>query len=151
MKREATFSRRSAIFSFGGLPLVKAALPSTAASAADTHLFALGREFDAVAARVDQAIAGRADVNWSALDELARLETEIVAAQACTKEGLCVKARAACWALLGDLDPAAQTTTDKRMALSIVRDLIRLYDPQLERPEALKKLVSEIESDASNS
>jgi hypothetical protein len=54
-----------------------------------------------------------------------------------------VKARAACWALLGDLDPAGQSTTDKRMALSLVRDLIRLYDPGLERPGALEKLVSD--------
>jgi hypothetical protein len=34
------------------------------------------------------------------------------------------------------------------MALSIVRDLIRLYDPGLERPGALKRLVQDIESGA---
>jgi hypothetical protein len=34
-----------------------------------------------------------------------------------------------CRTLLGDLNPAGQSTTGKRMALSIMRDLIRLYDP----------------------
>ena len=65
-------------------------------------------------------------------------------------EGLCVKARASCWALLGDLDDASDATTDRRMTLSIVRDLIRLYDPGLERPGALKALVESIESGAGN-
>ena len=54
-------------------------------------------------------------------------------------KSLCVKARAACWALLGDLDPMDEPTTDKRMALSIVRDLIRLHDPDLEHAGALKQ------------
>lgn len=63
-------------------------------------------------------------------------------------EGLRVKARVACWALLGDFDAAGQSTTDKRMALSIVRDLIRLYALGLERLGALTKLVEDIESGA---
>jgi hypothetical protein len=82
-------------------------------------------------------------VDWQVLEQLGWLDAEIVGMEAVTMEGLCVKARAACWALLGDLDPAGQLTTDKRMALSIVRDLIRLYDPGLERPGALKKLVED--------
>src|ERR1700730_8357632 len=53
-------------------------------------------------------------------------------------EGLRVKARAACWARLGDLDPASGSTTDERMALPIIRDLIRLFDPNLEQPGALQ-------------
>jgi hypothetical protein len=42
-------------------------------------------------------------------------------------------------ARLGDLDPTGETT-DERMALSIVRDLIRLFAPELERPGALTEL-----------
>jgi hypothetical protein len=82
---------------------------------------------------------------------LDRIEAQIVATQATTIKGLRVKAQAACWALLGDLDPAGQPTTDKRMALSIVRDLIRLYDSGLEQPGALKKLLEDIEGGAGNS
>jgi hypothetical protein len=58
--------------------------------------------------------------------------------------GLCVKARAACWALLGDLDPSNQPSTDKRMGLSIIRDLIRVHAPHLEQPGALKQLVADL-------
>jgi hypothetical protein len=66
-------------------------------------------------------------------------------------EGLCVKARAACWALLGDLNDPAGATTDERMALSIVRDLIRLYHPALEQPGASQQLVKDVENAARNS
>jgi hypothetical protein len=60
-----------------------------------------------------------------------------------------VKARAACCARLGDLDDRA--TGGERMSLSIVRDLIRLYDRNLERPGALTQLVEDIEKGAGNS
>jgi hypothetical protein len=63
-------------------------------------------------------------------------------------EGLFVKARAACWALLGDLDCPAKSTTNARMSLSIIRDLVRLFDPTLEKPGALRKLLDEIKSGA---
>jgi hypothetical protein len=52
---------------------------------------------------------------------LAEIEEAIVNTQAVTIDGLRVKARAACWARLGDLDPASGSTTDQRMALSIIR------------------------------
>jgi hypothetical protein len=60
-------------------------------------------------------------------------------------EGLYVKAQAACWALLGDLDPMNESTTDRRMAVSIIRDLVRLHEPGLEQPGALKKLVADLD------
>ena len=84
-----------------------------------------------------------------ALDQFSHITAEILTIQAKTIEGLSVKARAACWALLGDLDPTDNMTLDRSMALSIVRDLIRLHDPSLEHPGELKKLVSEIEAGAS--
>jgi hypothetical protein len=53
--------------------------------------------------------------------------------------------------LLGDLDPTTGATTDARMALSIVRDLIRLYDPDREGPNAIPDLLAEIERGAMKS
>jgi hypothetical protein len=56
-------------------------------------------------------------------------------------EGLRVKAHAACWGLLSDIEESEQETLSVQMAVSIVRDLIRAFDPNPEHPSALKKLV----------
>jgi hypothetical protein len=147
--RETTFlSRRAAFGSLMASSLL--VMPASASSSTDAHLLALGLNFDEATAKFDQAIADGCVLDWPVLDELRRLDVEIAATQASTVEGLRVKARAACWALLGDLDPLGEPTLDTRMALSIVRDLIRLYDPALERPGALKELVEDIESGAGN-
>jgi hypothetical protein len=136
-------SRRSALFSAA---IVPAAVLSShvqiagAAPAADPELLALGRQFDAVAARLDHG-----DSAWETLEGFGRIYDEIVATPARTIEGLFVKARVECWGLLGDLD-AGQSNGN--MALSIIRDLIRLHDPRLERPGAIKRLVEEIEKNA---
>jgi hypothetical protein len=114
-----------------------ASLAATPAGAkADTELVALGNQFDALTRVFDSADP------WDDVAEaqFAKLESAILDTQAVTMEGLRVKARAACWARLGDLDPASGSTTDARMALSIIRDLIRLFDPKLEQPGALQKL-----------
>ena len=81
----------------------------------------------------------RPDVAWDVLEKLGRVGAEILAIQAKTIDGLRVKARAACWALLGDLAPGSNTTLDKSMALSIVRDLIRLHDPSHGTPRSVEK------------
>jgi hypothetical protein len=107
---------------------------------ADAELAALGHQFEKIERVLD-------DSNWAddiSFARLAEIEVAILNTQAKTVEGLCVKARAACWALLGDLDPTDGATTDRRMALSIVRDLIRLHDPGFERPGALKELVEDL-------
>jgi hypothetical protein len=57
------------------------------------------------------------DFDNGLLEQLDRLGSEMATTQASTMQGLCVKARAACWALLGDLDEPGDTTTDRRMAL----------------------------------
>jgi hypothetical protein len=151
MKRRAlAVSRRAAVGSFAALVLSVSTLPA-AASSTDAHLLLLGRDFDAVTARLDHAIASGTDFDDDLLQQLDHLSAEIANTQASTMEGLCVKARAACWASLGDLDDPADSTTDRRMAISIVRDLIRLYEPCLEKPGALKQLVEDIESSACNS
>jgi hypothetical protein len=151
MINKAVLSRRAALVSLAVSPLLANAMPATVAPSADAHLLTLGRDFSLAAAELDRAIAngGDGDPSWPLLEKFAQLESAIVATQAVTMEGLCVKARAACWARLGDLDDCA--TGGERMALSIVRDLIRLYDPNLERPGALTQLVKDIESGAGNS
>jgi len=150
MIRSINISRRAALGAFATSLLPASTLPA-AASSADSRLLALGRNFDAAAAKLDHAIATGVHFDDGLLEQLDRVDTEIATTQAFTMEGLCVKARAACWALLGDLNEPGDETTDRRMALSIMRDLIRLYDPGLERPGALKQLVQDIESGAGDS
>jgi hypothetical protein len=106
----------------------------------DTELVALGKQFDALTRVLDAA-----DLWGDMAYALDRIERAILNTQAKTMEGLRVKARAACWARLGDLDPASGSTTDERMALSIIRDLIRLFDPKLEQPGALQKIFADFE------
>ncbi|HEY5505367.1 MAG TPA: hypothetical protein VIK28_09430, partial [Sedimentisphaerales bacterium] len=105
---------------------------------------------DTLAERFDQIISGSSDFDDDFIAEFDCIENAILTSHATTIDGLRVKARAACWALLGDLNPSGELTTDKRMALSIVRDLILLYDSYLENPGALKKMVVEIEDGASH-
>ena len=122
-------------------PMAISAANASNISHVDAQLIELGRQFDHVAAQIDDAISDPTkDVTDDALGLLGRLEAEILARQSRTVEGMRVKARAACWAVLGDIDPSCETTLAVRMGLSIVCDLIRLYDPSLENPGALKKL-----------
>ena len=144
MREKFRPSRRTVVRALAFAPMLPTASFSGTIDAGDVALIALGRQFDDVAAQIDHAIDHKSDLSTDTLNRLGRLETEIISVQAKTVEGLRVKARAACWALLGDIDAASQPSTDKRMALSIVRDLIRLYDPQLEHPGALKQLVADL-------
>lgn len=107
---------------------------------ADADLLAFGREFETITNALDSAIAQKCDIADDLLLKLGLIETAIISTPARSIQGFCVKARAACWARLGDLNPDDEATTDKRMALSIVRDLIRQCHPALEHPDALKKL-----------
>lgn len=118
---------------------------------ADAELLSLGAKFDDITEELDSAVARGTDISEKVLGDLGLVEARIIGTSASTVEGLRVKARAACWALLGDLQSGDQSTTDKRMALSIVRDLIRLYDPGRERPGALQRLLEEIEREGNAS
>jgi hypothetical protein len=142
------FPRRSILGSLPASALLSPAALSAEGASADERLLHLGREFTEVAADIDRAIDGGTDLADVWLDRLGRLDADIAAAPATTLAGLCVKARAACWARLGDLDPPDEATIDHRMALSIIRDLVRLHDPGLERPGALQRLVEDNASDA---
>lgn len=145
MSRDLT--RRAAVAAIAaGAPTLARAAPSHP----DAELIELGRQFDEITAALDKEIAG-AGTDLPALDRLSAIEPMIVALPARTVEGMRVKARAACWAMMGDFDELPGPTTDVRMARSIVRDLIRLYDPDRERPNAVRDLLAEIERDASKS
>lgn len=146
-----SMSRRSVVRSFIAAPILSASIRPTNDIGADAQLLTLGSKFVETAAKIDSAIDGGSELTDDLLDRLNSLETDIFAIRATTIDGLRVKARAACWALLGDLDYVDQSSTEKRMAMSIVRDLIRLYDPGLEKPGALKRLVEEIEANAGQS
>jgi hypothetical protein len=123
------FSRRSALFSAAIIPAV--AMSRYAQSAAtDSALLALGRWFDSIAAQLDDH---GLDTDWDTL------------MPATTIEGLCVKARVGCWTLLGDFESADKSAAGAQMAFAIMRDLIRLRHPHLEKPGAVKRLVEEIE------
>lgn len=144
-------TRRATLGSLAISSLLVASNPLAAASSADLPLLTLGRDFDTLAAKLDHAIATGVEFDDELPERLSQIEAEIARTHASTMEGLCVKARAACWALLGDLNDPAGATTDERMALSIVRDLIRLYHPALEQPGALQQLVKDVENAARNS
>ena len=146
-----SISRRSALCSVTMLPLLGTSDEAPKKSASDVGIIKLGPQFDALAAELDHAIDHGANIAWETLEKFDRILTEIIATPATTMEGLCVKARVACWARLGDLDAGEQCTAEDRVVLSMIRDLIRLYYPHLERPGALRKLVEDTEQNARRS
>jgi hypothetical protein len=137
-------SRRLALFLAAIIPAI-AMSRYVGSTEAEPVLLALGRRFDAVAAQLDYAIENRLDVEWKALEELGRIESQIFATPATTLEGFCVKARVGCWGMLGDFDAADDSAAGARMAFSIMRDLIRLSAPHLENPGAIRRLIEETE------
>jgi hypothetical protein len=138
-----TVSRRTVVATLALAPMLSVSEINTGKNTKNEELIALGEELNSVTAAIDAAIEEASSppaVMTTLLERLGHLEAAIVATPARTMEGFFVKARAASWALLGDLDPAGAKTIDQRMALSIIRDLIQLYDPRLERPGALAQL-----------
>lgn len=132
------FSRRSALFSASIIPAVAARHAQS--TGADSALLALGRQFDSIAAHLDN---NGLDVCWDTLYEFDRVVSDIAGTPATTVDGFCVKARVGCWALVGDFESVDETTAGARMAFSIMPDLIRLRHPYLENPGAVKRLVDE--------
>jgi hypothetical protein len=141
MQKRFWASRRALLAGLATVPVAQFATERMATD--DAKLIALGGKFDILAAEIDHSIERGPDIAMDALEQFSHIGAEILTIQAKTIDGLRVKARAACWALLGDLNRSSDTTLDKSMALSIVRDLIRLHDPSLEHPGALRKLVDD--------
>jgi hypothetical protein len=112
---------------------------------ADADLIDLGHQFEEVVGIIDRAIDAKSDLTFDILERLEIIERAILTKKAMTINGLRVKARAACWARLGDLDETDQSSMDLRMAMSIIRDLIRVHDAELENPGALTQLMAEFD------
>jgi hypothetical protein len=119
-------SRRSILASLAASGMAASTATAAERSSTDCKPVALGRQFDTLTAQIDHAIEDGTDIAWEVLHQLDGVEAEIVATPATTIDGLCVKARAACWALLGDFDSVDQSTTDRRMMASIACDLMGL-------------------------
>ena len=119
-------ARRYVLGALATSPMLARAAMSAERSSTDGKLAALGRQFETFATQIDNAIKDGTDIAWDVLQRFDRIELEIAATPAETIDGLRVKARVACWALLDDLDLADRSTTDKRMMASIVRDLMGL-------------------------
>lgn len=141
----SNISRRDAVAFLTASSVVPPTLPMPN-SPIDARLIELGHEFHVLVREVfGNSSPASASATEELFERLERVEAEILSTQARSSAGYLVKARAACWALLGDIDPHNGATTDRRMALSIVRDLIRQYDPDLEKPGALKELIADLE------
>ncbi len=63
---QSIVSRRTALSVLSASPLLVCTMPMPASSG-DAHLLTLGRDFDAYAAKLDDAIATRTDVDWPVL------------------------------------------------------------------------------------
>ena len=98
-------SRRSALY-FAAMVPANAVSANPLVADADLLLIELGRRFDAISSQVDRELR----TETTMLEEFDRILAQTVNTRANTLEGLFVKARAGCWALLGDFDSADQST-----------------------------------------
>jgi hypothetical protein len=138
----APLSRRSvlAILSAAAVPTAVSQLAQP-----DARLLTLSRQFELIATQLDDHMKYPSSLD---LELFGRVYDEIAATSATTIQGLCAKARIGCWTLLGDFEAADDSAAGAPMAFSIMRDLIRIHAPDLERPGAVRMLVAEIEKGA---
>lgn len=146
MRKTFWASRRAVVGGVATLALMP--LANGEASIVDGRLAILGREFDNLSAKFDRSIEQDIILTDELGNRFGEVLDEIEATPATTIEGLSVKARVACWCLLGDLNTPENATGDVSMSISILRDLIRLYRPEMEKPGAIGKLIEEIERGA---
>ena len=112
-------------------PVVSSAAISKQLPSPDAELIALGDQFNHLTDTWDE-LARLTDHTYDGVDNIGLIETmnpieaAIVAIPAKTIDGLFVKARAANWSREGRINPEQEESTDKKMAWSIVRDLIYL-------------------------
>ena len=132
-------SRRTLILS---LATFLAAVPTSANSdAVLEHLYA---QFAAAASEFDLLLCGRSELPLSLLETMEKLATQIEQTPATDLTGFRVKARIAAWALLGDLEASQDSGLADVMMRSIVRDLIRNFDPDCETQDAVQRLVHSV-------
>jgi hypothetical protein len=84
-----------------------------------------------------------------AVDRWCETIEEMIATAAESVDGIRAKARVACSNRLGDLEEAVFDSSapynDQTLENSILRDLIRLYDPHLEHKGAVQALLASLE------
>lgn len=130
-KYEFNLSRRTLLMALTCAPGVSSVAMPERGHSPDEKLIALGAQFDHLTRTWDH-VARQSHHTYENVDIIGLIETidpieaAIVATRAKTTEGLLVKARAANWSREGRINPEAEASTDKKMAWSIVRDLIEL-------------------------
>lgn len=138
-KAMAMLSRRTLISWLAAL--CPAGFTSEVHARPDAGLNELGLQFDYVSSSIDLAIEGRQELCQSMLQRMDELVKAIDSQSATTLDGLRIKARVAAWALSGDLDARQDSELAQDMSRSILCDLIRNFDPNRERPEAVARLL----------
>jgi hypothetical protein len=100
------------------------------------------RQFDEFASSFALAVEGRKELSQHLLRRMDELAMAIGSHSATTLDGLRVKARVAAWALLGDFCACQNCSLANDMSMSIIRDLIRNFDPNCESPGAIARLIN---------
>jgi hypothetical protein len=110
--------------------------------AADQILLDLEQQFY----RTEVELFGKG--NNDAVERWSETIEEMIATAAESLDGIRAKARVACSNRLGDLEEAvvysAAPHNDQTLENSILRDLIRLYDPHLEHKGAVQALAASL-------
>jgi hypothetical protein len=125
MHENHKYSRRAFAFGLAAMP-TSSVLPTTAVAELnppDSELLAMGRELFSAQAALDRA--GEHDQAMALLERIDILTVEIADKAAVTIQGLYIKALATSWSLI-DFDPKEGVSSDMRLVVSILYDLIRL-------------------------
>ena len=125
------FSRRAIVGALASSSVISSGAKVAAFGLADAKLIDLGHQFDRLAKQMDGSCEAFDRLNDEYFAELDRVEAEILSTPAQSFEGYRVKARAACWALLGDIDPQTGSTTDKRIGQFLKVHGVKVSDPTL--------------------
>jgi len=124
-------SRRTLVASVACTAVVIRTMFDNAPRSPDAELVAFGRRLQHLTQTWDE-LAHQTNNTYDNVDilglieKLNPIESAIVRLPAKTIEGLLVKARAANWSREGRINPEKEISTDKKMAWSIVRDLLEL-------------------------
>jgi hypothetical protein len=126
MHKNHKYSRRAFAFGLAAMP-TSSVLPTTAVAELnppDSELLAMGRELFSIQAALDHA--GEHAQAIALLERIDLVTTAIADMPATTIQGLFIKALATSWSLIDDFDPKEGVSSDMRLVLSILYDLIRL-------------------------
>jgi hypothetical protein len=123
----STFSRRASTLGLSLIPFFSA----SATIADDSALLSLCTQFDQIGYMHNTSDLSKIEAE-KVYQVLEMLEHQIVQMQAKTIEGVVAKALVAAWTRCGYLEPTDESTAEHRLAISILRDIVRLYAPHCE-------------------